>query len=185
VWLCESEIGGRLLCSGTVIDAGDERAVLADHLRTGGAVRFVHQFSARGGVRLLGARLGGSLDLTGARVSAPDEVALNLTDAVVEGSLFLIDAGIQGRVDMGSARISAQFLVRDVSLTGLPAMPAMPAMSGYSRFRAGGTAVSAPRLTVGAEIAFGGCGSRQSQPAEDPAQRACQQAPDRRAGGPD
>jgi hypothetical protein len=149
VWLCESEVGGRFLCSDTVIRAAGERAIQADHMRTGGAVRFLRQFTAYGEIRLLGARFGGSLDLMGAHIYAPGGIALDLTDAVVGGSLFLITSVIQGRVDMSSARVSAQFLARDATLT---APAAAPSKSGYSRFRDSGTAVSAPRLTVGAEI---------------------------------
>jgi hypothetical protein len=149
VWLCESEIGGRLLCSGTTIRADGERALQADHMRTGGAVRFLRQFTAHGEIRLLGARLGGSLDLIEASLRAPGGIALDLTDADVGGSLFIITSDIRGRVDMSSARVAAQFLVRDAALTA-PADP--PSKAGYSRFRDSGTAVSAPRLTVGAEI---------------------------------
>lgn len=154
VWLCESEIGGRFLCADTLIRADGERAMQADHLRTGGTVRFLDLFTAHGEVRLLGARFGGSLDLTGAHIYAPGGIALDLSDAVIGGSLFLIAAPsgrravIQGRVDMGSAQVSAQFLMRGATLA---APTATPSKAGYSRFR-DGTAVSAPRLTVGAEI---------------------------------
>ena len=48
VWLCESEIGGRLLCVDTLIDGGAERAIQADTMRTGGNVRLLHKFTARG-----------------------------------------------------------------------------------------------------------------------------------------
>ena len=149
VWVCESEIGGRFLCSGTVIRADGARAVQADHMRTGGAVRFLRQFTAHGEIRLLGAQFGGSLDLSEANISAPEEIALDLTDAVVGGSFFLITTVIRGRVDMSSARVSAQFMIRGATLE---APAATPAKSGYSRFRDSGTAVSAPRLIVGAEI---------------------------------
>lgn len=50
---------------------------------------------------------------------------------------------------MSSARISGQFLIRDATLAG-PAIT--PADSGYARSRARGSALSAPRLSVGAEI---------------------------------
>jgi uncharacterized protein YbjQ (UPF0145 family) len=36
IWLCESEIGGRLLCVDTVIDGGAERSIQADRMRVGG-----------------------------------------------------------------------------------------------------------------------------------------------------
>jgi hypothetical protein len=154
VWLCESNIGGRLLCAETIISTDGGRAIQADRMRTGGAVRFLDGFSALGEVRLLGAHVGGSLDLTGVHIVAPEGIALGLTDSSIGGSVFLTGgahgrrAVIHGRLDMSSARVSGQFLVRNVELA------AAPAVSGYSRFRETGTAFSAPRMTVGAEVTF-------------------------------
>lgn len=160
VWLCESEIGGRLLCVDTVIDGGGERSIQADRLHVTGNVRLLHGFTARGEVRLIGARIGGSLDLTGASIdSAGTGLALDLGEAVIEASVFLIDAPsgrrplIRGRIDMGQARIGGQFLVRNASLE---ARAGAPVGSAYSRSRAAGTALSAPRLSVGAELSFDG-----------------------------
>lgn len=155
IWLCESEIGGRLLCVDTIIHGDGERAIQADRMHVGGTVRFLHQFTAHGDMRLLGARIDGSLDFTGAHLASPTGQALDLNDAVIGGSIFLITdtAGrrpvIKGRIDMSSARISGQLLIRGAILEG-PAIT--PADSGYSRSRVGGTAVSAPRLSVGAEV---------------------------------
>jgi hypothetical protein len=160
VWLCESEIGGRLLCADTVIDGGAERSIQADSMRTGGNVRLLHEFTARGEVRLIGARIGGSLDLAGAHFESPlTGLALDHGEAVIEGSVFLIDdkSGrrplVHGRVDMGRARIGGQFLVRNATLE---ATDGVPVGGAYSRARVGGTAVSAPRLTVGAELTLEG-----------------------------
>src|SRR5262249_57720384 len=72
VWLCESEIGGRLICLDATIDAQGDRAIQADRIVVGGAVRFIHQFSARGEIRLIGARIGGSVRITRARIEATD-----------------------------------------------------------------------------------------------------------------
>jgi hypothetical protein len=152
VWLCETDIGGRLLCADTAISAHGERALQADRMRAGGAVRFLDGFTARGEVRLLGADIGGSLDLTGAHILASEGVALDLGDASVGGSVLLTDgargrrAVVHGRVDMGGAHVSGQFIVRNAELVA-PADP--PAVVGYSRFREAGIALSAPRLTVG------------------------------------
>ena len=90
IWLCESDIGGRLLCADTVIRADGERSIQADRMHVGGAVRFIHQFSAIGEIRLLGARIDGSLDLTGAEITCTAGPALDLGDAIIAGSLFLI-----------------------------------------------------------------------------------------------
>src|SRR5215469_5099303 len=160
IWLCESEIGGRLLCVDTVIDGGGERSIQADRLHVTGNVRLLHQFTARGEVRMIGARIGGSLDLTGASIESPETgLALDLGETMIEASVFMIDdpsgrrPAIRGRIDMGQARIGGQLLIRNATLE---AQQAMPVGSAYSRSRAGGTALSAPRLTVGAEVTLDG-----------------------------
>lgn len=160
IWLCESEIGGRLLCVDTVIDGGGERSIQADRMHVRGNIRLLHKFEARGELRLIGAQIDGSLDLTGAKLESPlTGLALDLGEAVVEGSVFLIDdpSGrrpvIRGRIDMGRARIGGQFLVRNATLE---ATGDVPVASAYSRARTGGTAISAPRLSVGAELTLEG-----------------------------
>ena len=160
IWLCESEIGGRLLCVDTVIDGGGERSIQADRMHVRGNIRLLHQFAARGELRLIGAQIDGSLDLTGAKLESPvTGLALDLGEAVVDGSVFLIDdpSGrrpvIRGRIDMGRARIGGQFLVRNATLE---ATGGVPVASAYSRARTGGTAISAPRLSVGAELTLEG-----------------------------
>ena len=160
VWLCESEIGGRLLCVDTIIDGGAERSIQADRMHVSGNVRLLHNFTAHGELRLIGARIGGSLDLTGARLESPlTGLALDLGEALIEGSIFLIDdqSGrrplVRGRVDMGRARIGGQFLIRNATLE---ATGGVPVGSAYSRARTGGTAMSAPRLAVGAELTLEG-----------------------------
>ncbi len=59
IWLCESQVGGRLLCVDTVIEPGDGRAIQADRIKVGGTVRLIHDFTAAGEVRPLGARIDG------------------------------------------------------------------------------------------------------------------------------
>jgi hypothetical protein len=160
IWLCESQIGGRLLCVDTRIDGGGERSIQADRMRVSGNIRLIHQFTARGELRLIGARIAGSLDLTGACIESPmTGLALDLGEAVIEGSVFVIDDAsgrrplIHGRIDMGRARIGGQFLVRNSTLE---ATGGIPVGSAYSRARTGGTALSAPRLSVGAELTLEG-----------------------------
>jgi hypothetical protein len=159
IWLCEAEIGGRLLCVDTVIHADGERALQADRIRVGGTVRLLHRFTAVGELRLLGAHIDGSLDLTGASIECSDGPAVDLGDAVIGGSVFLIDDAshrrlvIHGRLDMGSARIQGQLLVRNATIKE---PPSGPVGSGYSMRRRDGTAWSAPRLFVGAEVALEG-----------------------------
>ena len=158
VWLCESEIGGRLICLDTVIDA-DMRAMQADRMRVGGTIRLLHGFEARGGMRLLGIELAGSLDLTGARLTRPDGgLALDLGDAQIGGSVFLIDDQtgrrplIGGRLTMGNARVAGQFLIRNADFEPTGAVTGV----GYSSQRSAGTAISAPGLFVGGDLSVEG-----------------------------
>ena len=158
VWLCEARLGGRVLCRDTVIRAEGERAVQADRMRTGGPIRLLHGFVSEGEFRLTGAHIGGSLDIIGGRIEAPGAIALDLGDAHIGGNLFIVDGGgrrpvIRGRMDIGSAHISGQFLFRNATLEG---SDSMPADRGHAGTRVSGTAMSAFRLTVGAEVALEG-----------------------------
>src|SRR5262249_9276760 len=138
-----------------------ERSIQADRMHVTGNVRLLHQFTAHGEVRLIGTRIGGSLDLTGARIeSVGTGLALDLGEAMIEASVFLIDDPfgrrpfIRGRIDMGQARIGGQFLIRNATLEAPSA--GAPVGSVYSRSRVGGTVLSAPRLSVGAEVTLEG-----------------------------
>lgn len=136
VWLCESEIGGRLLRVGTTIDGQGDRSIQADRIHVGGAVRLIRQFRARGEMRLLGARIEGPLDLGGAQFESTGGEAIDLADAIIEGSVFLVEdpAGhrpvIRGRIHMGSARIAGLLLIRNAILK---APESVPKDSGYAR----------------------------------------------------
>jgi hypothetical protein len=159
IWLCESVIGGRLLCVDTVIDGAGGRAVQADRMHVGGNIRLLHQFAARGQLRLIGAHIDGSLDMVGAHVECPAGTALDLAEAVIEGTVFLISDQtgrrpvIRGRIDMGLTRISGQLLIRDAIVED---RGAAANDRGYSRSTAHGCALNAPGLSVGAEVALEG-----------------------------
>jgi hypothetical protein len=161
IWLCESEIGGRLLCVGSTLNGLGGRCVQADRMHVGGTVRLIHGFSARGEVRLIGARIDGSLDLTGAHFQAADGPAIGLDDVTIGANLFLTEDPdgrkpvIDGRLDAGSTRVDGRFLIRNATI-GSPAD--VPKGSMYARSSAVGTAITAPRLSVGAELMFAeGC----------------------------
>jgi len=160
IWLCESDIGGRLLCVDTVIHSDGERSVQADLMHVGGTVRLAGQFTAVGEVRLLGARIDGSLDMQGSHIESLTGLALDVAESSIGGSMFLIDETsgrrplIHGRIDMASARITGQFLIRNATLRG---QGAVPDGVGYSRSWVGSSAsLSAPRLSVGGEMTVEG-----------------------------
>jgi hypothetical protein len=158
VWLCESEIGGRLLCRDTYLESSG-RAIQADRMTVGGTIRLLHRFEARGALRLIGARVAGSVDLTGASLTRPQQdLALDLGDCEIGGSVFLIDDQtgrrplVRGRIDLGNARISGHVMIRNATIdpTGPVAGPA------YSSGRSTGTAISAPGITVGGPLGIEG-----------------------------
>jgi hypothetical protein len=171
VWLCDANIGGRLHCVNTKIDSlsagGDPYcSIYADRIRVGGPVRLIHEFIAIGQIRLIGAKIAGSLDLTGAEVRASQGQAIDLEDADIEGSVFIVEHAAQmsddgktviperrpdisGRIDLGSARIASRFLIRKALITGLPAELQE---GSYAKSAAPGTVIHAPRLNVGARV---------------------------------
>ena len=159
VWLCDSEIGGRVLGAGTTIDGQGDRAVRADRIHVGGSVRLLDQFTSRGEIRLLGARIGGSVDLAGARLSATGGPAIDLEDATIEGSMFLTDdaAGnrpeVRGRIALRNTRILGRLHVRQVTVH---ADPEVVQGSDNARSAKIGTAFDASGLFVAAEVAFAG-----------------------------
>ncbi len=161
VWLCESEIGGRLLCVDTTIDAHGERAIQADRMRVGGTVRLLHDFQALGELRFVGAEVHGTFDLTGAQVESTG-LALDLGDAAIAGNLFLRPARdgrrprLRGRVDLSSTRIDGQLLIRDAALHHAEAGEEPGEEGHYSRVRFRGNAITAQRLFVGAELSVEG-----------------------------
>ncbi len=159
VWLCEAEIGGRLLCVGTELDGQGYRAMQADRIHVGGAVRLIQGFRSAGEVRFLGARIGGSLDFAAAQIESADGPALDLEGAVIGGSVFLIDdlAGrkpeIRGRVTMASTQLAGRFIIRNAIIR---ADAASQTGSIYERPTSASTALDAPRLSVGAEMVLAG-----------------------------
>ena len=159
VWLCEAHVGGRLLLVGTKIRTSAWRAIQADRIHVAGNMRLINGFEANSEIRLIGANIGGSLDLTGAQLGSKGGLALDLADVVVEGSVFLVEdeqAGtsptIDGRIDLGSAKIAGQFLIKSLKLHG--SRLGFSRGTYYSGQRRYGTAISAARLAVGAQVSI-------------------------------
>jgi hypothetical protein len=151
VWLCESSVGGRLLCTDTRIDGAGDRALQADRIRIGGSARMIGTFTALGEVRMIGARIEGALELTGAHFLAGQGLALDLEGAVIGGSLLMgQDPGgrfpvVRGRMDLGSASISGTLILQHAVIG--EATPGQP-HNGYKPAPPG-TVIRAPRLLVG------------------------------------
>lgn len=159
LWLCQGQIGGSLLGVGTEVHTDGLRAVHADWLNVGGSVRLIDGFVAEGMVRLLGARVGGSVDLKGAQVGRPGALSLDLENAEIGGNLFLIGDStgrgpvVLGRIDMVSARVGGRMLVRD---TVIGTVGAKPPRTPYLNARHTGTAINGTRAVVDGDISFEG-----------------------------
>lgn len=169
VWLCEAVIGGRVLMIGTRIMAPAQRAIQADRLEVGGTVRLIHGFSAQGQVRLIGAQIHGSLDLTGAQLTRPyGGLSLDLGTARIDGSVFIIprssEQGVgrgssvsmpplfEGRIDAGNAVIGGRLVIRDATIHGTVPTPGI----GYSDAYADKTALLASGLRLGGGVELQG-----------------------------
>jgi hypothetical protein len=126
VWLTESEVGGRIIAVGAVIDTPSDRAIQADRCRVTGDIRLIQGFRATAEIRLIGAQLGGSLDLAGCQLKSRKGRALDLAEATLGGSLFITDSPrhaptIEGRLEMGRASINGRVLIRRAILKAPPA----------------------------------------------------------------
>jgi hypothetical protein len=156
IWLCESRIGGRLLCIDTSIDPHGERAIQADRMHVGGTIRLLDEFRAQGELRLVGLQVSGSLDLSGAHVEA-DGLAVDLADAAIAGNLYIAPSALQrrpdirGRINLSSTRIDGKLLIGDATLV----RPGRDE-GRYHSPRFEGKALVGLRLFVGAELAIEG-----------------------------
>lgn len=122
IWLAEATVGGRLLAAGTQVKTQADRAIQADRASFGGAVRLVGGFRADAEIRLVGAKVGGSFDLTGANLAPHNGRALDLAESTV-GSLFLIDDPVSrqrlkvlGRIELGHMTVRGRVLIRGANL---------------------------------------------------------------------
>jgi len=159
IWLCESAIGGRLRCLDTVIDAQGERAIQADRMRVGGTIRLLSGFHATGELRLVGIRVSGSLDMTGARVSSPG-IAVDLADATIDGNMYIAAfetpegarrPEIRGRLNLSSTRVDGTLVIKDATLV----RPEHDE-GRYHTTRLDNKALVGLRLFVGAELTIEG-----------------------------
>ena len=159
IWLCEAQIGGRLLCARTTIDGQGSRSIHGDRIQVGGAIRFIQGFTSSGEIRLHAARVESSLDLNGAQVTSLNGPAIDLENADIKGSVFLIEDSsglrprIHGRVTLASARIGARLLIRNATMRA-PAEERIGSI--YERPTSIGSALNGRRLSVGAEVTLEG-----------------------------
>lgn len=141
VWLAGARIGGRLQCDGAQFlnrsEDGNGQALVAADAHVAGAVCLRGKFKAEGQVNLLGARIGGDLDLTGGWFRNDCGPALILGNAEIAGQV-LGGAKIAGQLAAQGARVGRNFDLRGAEI-------AHP-ISGREKF---GRAIDAANLSVG------------------------------------
>ncbi|MEM8925992.1 MAG: hypothetical protein AAGD35_21005 [Actinomycetota bacterium] len=172
VWLCEASIDGRLLGVGLRLepthddDGPPTRALQGDRIRVLGNVRLIDGFESTGEIRLIGARIGGSLDLTDCTIR-DRLVALDLAEARIGGSLFVVPgpnggrSTIEGAVELTNASIEGRVAIERAHLKGPPTDPSDPVTPSYYRpyqpdqpvaLRANGATVGGEFALVGSSI---------------------------------
>jgi hypothetical protein len=154
VWLCESVIGGRLICLRTTVDGQGGRALQADRIQIAGSARFMHGFTAVGEIRMPGAHIGGTVEFNGVCLENPGQTALILAESRIGGGLFLIGAHdgpsqVRGQVVLTSMQVTGGMYFRDITIEA-PADLQDP----YGIWR-NGVAVYAARLSVDSDLVIG------------------------------
>lgn len=133
--LTEANIGSHLNLSGSQL-AG-EPALYAPKLRTGSQV-FLNNLSAKGTIRLDGARIGGNLHLAGAELRSDERAALLAVDMQVDESVFLHNGfsatGAYYAVRMRGSRIGGQLVLRRARATGRIALDVKQVRLGQELF---------------------------------------------------
>lgn len=125
--LLGATIGGQLLLNGATLDAGDgnEDALSADGIDVAGDMFLRERFTAKGQVRLLGAKIGGQLSLKEAQLEgvrgedgARSVPALNADRASVAGGVFCGAIAAKGEVRFLGAKIGAHLSLSKATLEG-------------------------------------------------------------------
>jgi hypothetical protein len=155
IWLCESNVAGRIRFLDTTIDPQGHRAIQADRMRVGGTFRLLNNFHAMGELRFVGLHVSGSLDMSGARVES-EGLAIDLGDATIEGNLYIAETStrrpqVRGRINLSSTQIDGKLVIRDAVLV----RPEHDE-SRYPSPRFEGKALVGLGLKVGAELSVGG-----------------------------
>jgi hypothetical protein len=146
-----TRIGGILNLSGAILHAkGDEAAMLANNLRTGGGLFLNHNFTADGGgdggtIRLSGASIGGLADLGSARLTNPAGPALVADYLRVESNLMLNQGfRAEGVKDTGTIRLVGATIAGRLSFEDGQAITTLP----------GALAVNISRVKVAGDALF-------------------------------
>jgi hypothetical protein len=123
-----AHICGQLICQNTIFINDSGPALLANNLTVDNNAYFDQKFAARGHgelgtVRLLGAHIGGQLDMSGANITNDSGPALDADNLTVDNSAVFSDKftatghGEEGTVRLSGAHIGGQLQMRDALVT--------------------------------------------------------------------
>ena len=130
VRLHSASVGGQVCCSGAKLNGcdNDGDALIADGIRTGGNLFLDDGFTAAGGVRLLGADIGGQLNCQGSSLnSRSDHADALFAKGMRAGGDLYFDEGFttSGAIVLRSARIGGSINFAPVSpVTGVTTLDA-------------------------------------------------------------
>ncbi|MCH9019583.1 MAG: hypothetical protein IIA73_04375 [Proteobacteria bacterium] len=94
-----------------LVDGTVTGEILAEGLHVEGSLFFRNGFHAKGGVRLLGAEIGGEFNCTGSRFENPKGIALNAERMRVRGTVFLNEKfHAEGEVRLDSAEVGGELV---------------------------------------------------------------------------
>ncbi|MEM6489341.1 MAG: hypothetical protein AAF677_13920 [Pseudomonadota bacterium] len=97
------------------LNASHLPGIVGDRLRAEGSV-FLRNATVEGEARFLGARIGGSLDCSDAKIRRSDAKALSADGVQVEGDVFLRNATVEGEARFPGARIGGDLDCTDAKL---------------------------------------------------------------------
>ncbi len=109
--------------SNTIIDTssgttGPADTLTADKVTIGGSIFLDVGFTSMGGIRLLGADIGGQLLMSGANLVNPTGASLNATLATIDGGVFLNNGfSSKGEILFAGAKIGGQMAMHGATLS--------------------------------------------------------------------
>ncbi|MEW1889129.1 oxidoreductase [Streptomyces sp. NBC_00523] len=126
--LLNASVAGELILNGTRVCVSEGWGVIADGLHTGGGIFCMHGFTARGGIRMLGAQLSGGLFMQGAHLErpvplgrpGPGGVALALDNVGAPTLNFSGGFTSHGTVRLRGARVSDLLTFEGAFLSAAP-----------------------------------------------------------------
>jgi hypothetical protein len=132
----QAKVAGQVCLRGAITGTAESaaEAIAADGLIVDGGIDCV-DLSACGSVSLRLARVAGSVDLSGARISLPGHEALIADNAEIDGRLDCRELAVDGETRMHNTRVGSSFV-----------------MSGARLSNQGGLALSAGGLSVGGGV---------------------------------